>query len=70
MDAPKGKYYFGLAKVGAKGQIVIPASARKIFNINVGDEILIVGDEERGLGIVKPELTQKVMEQILGKAGK
>ena len=32
---PKGKYMFGMVKVGDKGQIVIPAKARKIFNINI-----------------------------------
>ena len=29
---PKGKHMFGLVKVGDKGQIVIPAKARKIFD--------------------------------------
>ena len=30
---PKGKHAFGLVTVGEKGQIVIPAKARKIFDI-------------------------------------
>ena len=29
---PKGKHIFGMVKVGEKGQIVIPAKARKIFH--------------------------------------
>ena len=42
---PKGKYMFGMVKVGDKGQIVIPAKARKIFNIKPGDNLVILGDE-------------------------
>lgn len=30
---PKGKHIFGMVKVGDKGQIVIPAKVRKIFDI-------------------------------------
>ncbi|MBN1044352.1 helix-turn-helix transcriptional regulator [Clostridium botulinum] len=49
---PKGKFFFGAVVVGERGQIVIPKEAREIFNINAGDKLLILGDEERGLGIV------------------
>lgn len=52
---PRGKYAFGLVTVGDKGQIVIPAKARKIFNIQAGDQLLVLGDEEQGLAIVKEE---------------
>ncbi|SCJ97783.1 Uncharacterised protein [uncultured Clostridium sp.] len=31
---------------------MIPKEARIVFNINAGDKLLILGDEERGLGIV------------------
>ena len=50
---PKGKHIFGMVKVGDKGQIVIPANARKIFDIQPGDNLLILGDEEQGLAILK-----------------
>nr|UWI49639.1 helix-turn-helix domain-containing protein [Clostridioides difficile] len=49
---PKGTFFFGAVVVGERGQIVIPKEARDIFNINAGDKLLILGDEERGLGIV------------------
>lgn len=49
---PKGKFFFGSVVVGERGQIVIPKEARVVFNINAGDKLLILGDEERGLGIV------------------
>ncbi|MCR5649632.1 MAG: helix-turn-helix domain-containing protein [Lachnospiraceae bacterium] len=50
---PKGKHIFGMVKVGEKGQIVIPAKARKIFDINPGDNLLVLGDEGQGLAIIK-----------------
>ena len=50
---PRGKHIFGMVKVGDKGQIVLPAKARKIFDINPGDNVLILGDEGQGLAIIK-----------------
>lgn len=50
---PKGKHIFGMVKVGDKGQIVIPAEARKIFDINPGDNLIVLGDESQGIAIVK-----------------
>ncbi|MBO4913379.1 MAG: helix-turn-helix domain-containing protein [Butyrivibrio sp.] len=51
--APKGKHIFGMVKVGDKGQIVIPAKARKIFDINPGDNLIVFGDEGQGIAIIK-----------------
>lgn len=50
---PKGKHAFGMVKVGDKGQIVIPAKARRIFDISPGDNLLILGDEAQGIAIIK-----------------
>lgn len=52
---PKGKHAFGVVTVGEKGQIVIPAKARKVFHINAGDRLILLGDEERGIAIIKEE---------------
>ena len=51
MEKMEGKYFFGSAKVGSKGQIVIPAEAREIFGIKPGDNLIILGDIEQGLAI-------------------
>ena len=50
---PKGKHIFGMVKVGDKGQIVIPAKARKIFRIEPGDNLIVLGDEAQGIAILK-----------------
>ena len=47
-----GKYIFGTAKVGERGQIVIPKEAREVMGIYPGDTLLILGDEKQGLAIV------------------
>ena len=52
---PKGKHLFGMVTVGDKGQIVIPAKARKMFQISAGDELVVLGDETQGMAIVKAE---------------
>ena len=53
--APKGKHLFGLVTVGDKGQIVIPAKARKVFDISPGDSLVVLGDEGQGLALIKSE---------------
>lgn len=50
MSKPKGKYAWTVT-VGEKGQIVIPKQAREVFGIKPGDNLVILGDESRGLAI-------------------
>ena len=63
----RGNHIFGTAKVGDRGQIVIPKEARRFFGISPGDTLLILGDEERGIVITKPEVLSSIAEEILGK---
>ena len=65
MQEKDGKYIFGVVKVGDKGQIVIPRDARKIYGINSGDALLILGDE-RGMAMLKTEIFQNVIGQAIG----
>ncbi len=53
--APKGKHLFGIVTVGDKGQIVIPAKARKLFNIAPGENLVVLGDENQGIALIKSE---------------
>jgi len=48
-----GKRFYGAITVSERGQIVIPAEARRDFNIEVGDKLLVPGDLEQGLALVK-----------------
>lgn len=62
----KGKYIFGICKVGEKGQIVIPKKARDVFGIKPGDELIMLGDKEKGMALVKCEVFSCVTDSILG----
>lgn len=52
-DIGDGKHVFGIAKMNDKGQITLPVSCRKVFGIEPGDAILILGDENKGMALVK-----------------
>lgn len=51
--APKGKHIFGTVTINDKGQIVIPKKAREIMNYKPGDSLLVLGDENSGLALMK-----------------
>ncbi len=59
------KRVFGTAKVGDRGQIVIPKEARELFGIKPGDTLLILGDEEAGLIVTRPEVLSDLANKIL-----
>ena len=60
----KDRRVFGTAKVGDRGQIVIPKEARQLFHIHPGDTLLIVGEKDTGLIISRPELLSDIADQI------
>ena len=49
-------------KVGPKGQITLPKEAREMFDINVGETIMVLGDKERGLALMKADIFYSLME--------
>ena len=61
---PKGKHLFGIVTVGDKGQVVIPAKARKLFDISPGDRLVVLGDESQGLAILKSEVFLALAEAV------
>jgi len=61
---PRGKHLFGVVTVGDEGQIVIPKQARKIFHIEAGDHLLVLGDEAQGLAMIKADEMLGMMEDI------
>ena len=58
------KRVFGTAKVGDRGQIVIPKEARELFGIKPGDTLLILGEDKKGLIVSRPELLRDLADQI------
>ena len=62
----KGKYIFGVVKVGDRGQIVIPKDARDLYGIKAGDSLLVLGDK-KGMAILKTEVFQDKINEVLGE---
>ena len=61
MDKIDNDRFIVSVKVGPKGQITIPAEARKMFDINEGDTIMVMGDKNRGLALLKADLFYSLM---------
>lgn len=61
---------FGTAKVGDRGQIVIPKEARELFNIRPGDTLLILGEENSGLIVSRPEVLSDIANQLFDSVKK
>ncbi len=55
------------AKVGSKGQIVIPKEARDLFQINSGDTLLLLGDQSQGIAIISGDHMKDMLKKIKGK---
>ena len=66
----KGRHIFGTARVGDRGQIVIPKEARSFYQIKTGDTLLILGDDDIGMIITKPDVLSKLTNTILDQIGK
>ncbi len=56
--------FYGTATVGERGQIVIPAEARKSANILPGDKVLVVGHPPNGLMILKMDAMKLFLSSL------
>jgi len=59
--------YAWTAKVGTKGQIVIPKEARQLFHIESGDTILLLGDQDQGIALISGDKMAEMLQAIKGK---
>jgi AbrB family looped-hinge helix DNA binding protein len=67
---PFAEEFYGSVTVNEKGQVVIPADARKSLDINPGDKLLVMsGPHKSGLVMVKPEVMMEMANKLeSGKA--
>ena len=63
MNIHEGKFAW-MVKIGEKGQFVIPKEARELFELHPGDEILVLGDIERGIAILPKAKQQDTIKQV------
>jgi AbrB family looped-hinge helix DNA binding protein len=60
------EYFFGTVTVGERGQVVIPAEARKKMNIHSGDKILVMGHPNgRGIFLCKIDAMRDMSKYFL-----
>ena len=53
LEAADKKHMFGLVRVNDKGQITLPKQCREVFGLEPQDTLLVLGDEDKGIALVK-----------------
>lgn len=66
MEFPNGKYAW-MVKIGEKGQFVIPKEAREMFDLQPGNEILVLGDVKKGIAILPKEMQSEYITRIFSE---
>lgn len=56
------------AKVGPKGQIVIPKDIRDMFGIETGDTVLVLADSEQGIAVKPVKGNEEMFRRLFGDA--
>lgn len=56
---------YGTTTIGARGQIVIPAAARKDLNIKSGDQFVVTGKFGKILGLIKTDDLDEFIAMIM-----
>lgn len=51
--SPKGKHIFGVMKIKEDRTIKLPKKALEVFELKEGDKLLLLGDENQGMALVK-----------------
>ncbi|MDR1794529.1 MAG: AbrB/MazE/SpoVT family DNA-binding domain-containing protein [Erysipelotrichaceae bacterium] len=66
LSKPKGKHAW-TARIGEKGQIVIPKEARDLFGFHPGDTLLLLADEKKGIVIPRLNMFNELFQKVLGE---
>ena len=60
------EHFYGTATVGDRGQVVIPAEARKKYGVNPGDKVLVMGHPlGHGILLCKIEKVREALSSLL-----
>ena len=67
MKIPQDKF-LSTVRVGDKGQIVIPKEVREMFEIEPGDNLMLLADQEKGIAIVAFDGMMDFMNESIRQA--
>jgi AbrB family looped-hinge helix DNA binding protein len=66
IERKKDTRLYRTVKIGDKGQVVIPAEARKELDIKPGDLLFVMaGRNRRGIAMVKTDSMKELAEKIM-----
>lgn len=65
--APEGKNIWGTVTLGERGQVVIPKAAREHLKMQGGDRLIVLSDD-MGIALVRAELFEGMLKEIMAKA--
>jgi AbrB family looped-hinge helix DNA binding protein len=66
IERKRDSHLYGTVKVGDRGQVVIPAEARKELDIKPGDLLFVMaGRNRRGIAMVKADAMRELAEKIM-----
>ncbi len=64
-NAPRdGKHFYGTTTLGEKGQVVVPAEARKAMGLKSGDKLLVFGMGKSMVALAKFEQLEHIAEKL------
>ena len=67
MDKHMEPKFYGIATVGERGQVVIPAEARREHNIKPADKLVVFGHgEQGGIMITKADSFNEFLNKSIG----
>jgi len=66
----EGRHVFGTVRVDERGQITLPAEARGVFGFQAGEDLLVLGDEMKGIALVRAGTLRTRLGKMLHMLGK
>ncbi|MFA6354436.1 MAG: AbrB/MazE/SpoVT family DNA-binding domain-containing protein [Candidatus Paceibacterota bacterium] len=65
----KEKKFYGLTTIGEKGQVVVPALARKAMSLKKGEKLLVFGRGQDMVGFCKLANLEKLASHLTEQLG-